>query len=107
MSDESRNLRRDHRLAGVTRAIREDVIDAINRSRAAANLSVASQAELTDILTEATEAAWVEAVHRLGGVPDDPLPIWSMLAKRIMIAAGEGERDPQRLKCIALRALEA
>jgi hypothetical protein len=107
MSDESRNLRRDHRLAGVTRAIREDVIDAINRSRAAANVSVASQAELTDILTEATEAAWVEAVHRLGGVPDDPLPIWSMLAKRIMVAAGEGERDPQRLKCIALRALEA
>jgi hypothetical protein len=24
-----------------------------------------------------------------------------------MVAAGEGERDPQRLKCIALRALEA
>ena len=107
MSDESRNLRRDHRLAGGTRAIRQDVIDAINRSRAAANVSVASQAELTDILTEAMEAAWVEVVHKLGGVPSDPLPIWSMLAKRIMIAAGEGERDPQRLKCIALRALEA
>jgi hypothetical protein len=107
MSDESRDLQRDHRLAGGKRAIRRDVIDAINRSRAAANLSVASQAELTDILTEAMEAAWVEVVHKLGGVPSDPLPIWSMLAKRIMIAAGEGERDPQRLKCIALRALEA
>ena len=93
MSDESRNLRRDHRLAGGTRAIRQDVIDAINRSRAAANVSVASQAELTDILTEATEAAWVEAVHRLGGVPDVPLPIWSMLAKRIMVAAGDDRRN--------------
>jgi hypothetical protein len=107
MSDESRNLQRGHRLAGGKRAIRQDVIDAINRSRAAANVSVAPQAELTDILTEATEAAWAEAVHKLGGVPADPLPIWSMLAKRIMIAAGEGERDPQRLKCIALRDLEA
>lgn len=107
MSDESRNLQRDHRLAGGKRAIRQDVIDAINRTHTAANVNVASRAELTDILTEATEAAWVEAVDRLGGVPADPLPIWSMLAKRIMIAAGEGERDPQRLKCIALRALEA
>ena len=107
MSDESRNVQRDHRLAGGKRAIRQDVIDAISRSRAAADVSVASQAELTDILAEATEAAWLEAVHKLGGVPADPLPIWSMLAKRIMIAAGEGERDPQRLKCIALRAFEA
>ena len=107
MSDESRNVQRDHRLAGGKRAIRQDVIDAISRSRAAADVSVASQAELTDILAEATEAAWLEAVHKLGGVPADPLPIWSMLAKRIMIAAGEGERDPQRLKCIALRDLEA
>jgi hypothetical protein len=107
MSDESRNLQRDHLLAGDKRAIRQDVIDAINRSRAAANVSVASQAELIDILTEATEAAWAEAVHKLGGVPADPLPIWSMIAKRIVIAAGEGERDPQRLKRIALHALEA
>ena len=107
MSDEARNLQRDLHLAGGKLAIRPDIIDAIDRSRAAANTSVASQAKLMDVMTEAMEGAWIEAVHMLGGVPADPLPIWSMLAKRILIAAGEGERDPERLKDIALRGLEA
>ncbi len=107
MSDEARNLQRDLRRTGGKPAVCPDLIEAIDRSGSAANVSGASQAKLMDVMTEAMEGAWIEAVHMLGGVPADPLPIWSMLAKRILIAAGEGERDPERLKRIALRGLEA
>ena len=47
----------------------------------------------------AERVAWTETRNL---ATDDP-----ERAKRIMIAAGEGERDPERLKGIALRGLEA
>jgi hypothetical protein len=43
----------------------------------------------------------------LGKKPLDETGIRSYLAKRIMSAAERGERDPRRLKLIALGAIEA
>ena len=57
---------------------------------------------LYDVITEAMSDAWDEALRILGGLPSDPLPLWTMLARRILAAAGDGERDPERLKRIAL-----
>jgi hypothetical protein len=58
--------------------------------------------ELIDIVTEAT---WNEALRQLGGIPTNPLPLWTMLASRILRAIANGERDPQRLKRLALDGL--
>ena len=41
----------------------------------------------------------------LGGLPSNPLPLWMMLATRIMRAVADGERDPQRIKRFALDGL--
>ena len=43
----------------------------------------------------------------LGAAPLDTAAWRSELAKRIMSAADKGERDPRRLKLIALRAIDA
>jgi hypothetical protein len=51
--------------------------------------------------------AWDEIESLLGGPPSDPLPLWTTLARRILAAAADGERDVQRLKRIALRAFES
>jgi hypothetical protein len=67
---------------------------------------LASDAPSYDIVTEAMAAAWEEALCILGGPPSDPLPLWTVLAKRILVAAGDGERDPEILKRTALRFLE-
>jgi len=58
--------------------------------------------ELVDLVTEAT---WNEALHQLGGLPINPLHLWTMLATRILRAVADGERDPQRLKRFALDGL--
>ena len=55
--------------------------------------------ELVDTVTEAT---WNEALRQVGGLPSNPLPLWMMLATRILRAVADGERDPQRLKRFAL-----
>ncbi len=68
---------------------------------------LASDPPSYDIITEATAAAWEEALSILGGPPSDPLPLWTVLARRILIAAGDGERDPEMLKRTALRFLES
>jgi hypothetical protein len=59
--------------------------------------------ELIDTVTEAT---WNEALRQLGGSPSNPLPLWTMLASRILRAVADGERDPQRLKRFALDGLK-
>lgn len=66
-----------------------------------------SDAPSYDIITEATKAAWEEALGRLGGPPSDPLPLWTVLVRRILIAAGDGERDLEILKRTALSFLES
>jgi hypothetical protein len=58
--------------------------------------------ELVDTVTEAT---WKEALSQLGGLPSNPLPLWTMLATRILRAVADGERDPQRIKRFALDGL--
>lgn len=74
--------------------------------REAINESLAAEAEMVDVMTEAMQAAWAETIRQLGGAPSDPLPIWTRLATRILTAVDEGERDPNCLKLIALGALE-
>ncbi|HEY8245694.1 MAG TPA: hypothetical protein VIG38_00205 [Hyphomicrobium sp.] len=82
----------------------EEFVDEVD-SCAGSHSSAASQAELVDVVTNAMAAAWNEAVPP-GQSPADPMPLWLMLAKRIMSAAGEGERDLERLKCFALAGIE-
>jgi hypothetical protein len=60
--------------------------------------------ELVDMVVKAT---WEEALRRLGGSPSNPLPLWTMLASRILRAVANGERDPQRLERFALEGLNA
>ena len=62
-----------------------------------------ASSELVDMVTEAT---WNEAVSQLGGLPSNPLPLWIMLATRILRAVADGERDPQRIKRFALDGLK-
>jgi hypothetical protein len=59
-----------------------------------------------NVITEAMAAAWEEAITVLGGPPSDPLPLWTVLARRLLTAAGDGERDRERLKRAALRFFE-
>ena len=58
--------------------------------------------ELVDMVTEAT---WNDALGQLGGLPSNPLPLWIMLATRILSVVADGERDPQRVKRFALDGL--
>jgi hypothetical protein len=63
--------------------------------------------DLDHAIAEAKIArAWEEAL-RIEEAPHDPLPLWTKLATRILTAVGDGEHDPQRLKQIALTALDA
>ena len=62
-----------------------------------------ARGELVDMVTEAT---WNEAVSQLGALPTNPLPLWMMLATRILRAVADGERDPQRIKRFALDGLK-
>ena len=58
-----------------------------------------------ELVTVATEATWKEALRQLGGLPSNPLPLWTMLASRILRAVADGERDAERLKRFALDGL--
>jgi hypothetical protein len=57
------------------------------------------------LMDAVTEATWNEALHRLGAAPSNPLPLWTMLASRILRAVADGERDPEHLKRFALDGL--
>ena len=63
--------------------------------------------ETLGVLTRALEDAWIAVQSALGVTPLDPDQLKSRLAHRIMAAADKGERDPKRLKLIALQAIEA
>ena len=58
-----------------------------------------------ELLDKVTEATWNEALRRLGDTPSNPLPLWTMLASRILRAVAIGERDPERLQRLALEGL--
>jgi hypothetical protein len=57
------------------------------------------------LIDAVTEASWNEAVHRIGAAPSNPVPLWTLLASRILRAVADGERDPQRIKRFALDGL--
>jgi hypothetical protein len=63
--------------------------------------------ESLGVLTYVFDEAWMDIKAMLGAKPLDPNGMRSALAKRIMAAADEGERDPARLRLIALRAIDA
>ena len=67
----------------------------------------ADDPETLRVLIHAFDEAWIEIKAMLGAEPLDPNGMRSALAKRIMAAANEGERDPKRLKLIVLGAIDA
>ena len=63
--------------------------------------------ESLHLLTQAFEAAWREVQAANPNQTEADLAIMrKMMALRIMAAANEGERDPERLKDLALRAVD-
>jgi hypothetical protein len=58
------------------------------------------------VLTRAFNDAWIDIQAMVGAKPVTSDAIRSSLVKRIMEAANRGERDPRRLKLIALKAIE-
>jgi hypothetical protein len=58
------------------------------------------------LLINVFDEAWAAAQKLLGPTPLTATAVRAMLAKRIMVAADNGERDPTRLKLIALRAID-
>jgi hypothetical protein len=63
--------------------------------------------ETLGVLSLVFDEAWKDVQAMLGRTPLDPNDLRSDLAARILAAAAKGERDPRRLKLIALGALEA
>ena len=64
-----------------------------------------SKSASRELVDKVTEATWNDAIDQLGGLPSDPLPLWMMLATRILRAVADGERDPQSIKRFALDGL--
>jgi hypothetical protein len=63
--------------------------------------------ETLGVLSRVFDEAWTDIQAMVGAWPLDPNGLRSELAKRIIAAAATGERDPRRLKLIALGAVEA
>ncbi len=63
--------------------------------------------ETLGVLSRVFDEAWIDVQAMVGPMPLDPNGLRSELAKRIIAAAATGERDPRRLKLIALGAIEA
>ena len=61
--------------------------------------------ETLNVLTRAFDEAWTDIQTMIGSKPLNASAFRSTLAKRIMAAAARGERDPKRLKLIALGAV--
>lgn len=61
--------------------------------------------ETLGVAMRAFDEAWVDIQVMLGAKPLNATAVRSTLAKQIMIAVAEGERDPARLKWIALGSL--
>ena len=60
------------------------------------------------LLTRVSDAAWSEVQGMLGVVnPITADTLRARLATRLMAAVNRGERDPARLKLIALNVIEA
>ena len=63
--------------------------------------------ETLGVLTGVFEDAWIDIQGMLGPTPIDPEGLRSALARRIMAADERGERDPRRLRQLAMGAIDA
>lgn len=63
--------------------------------------------ETLDILHRAFDQAWADIQTLFGVRLLDSESLRLDIARRILAAASDGERDPERLKSIAVRALDA
>ena len=63
--------------------------------------------ETLDVLSRVFDEAWIDIQAMVGPRPLDPNGLRSALAKRIIAAAATGERDPRRLKLLAMEAIDA
>lgn len=61
--------------------------------------------EMLALMTEAFNGAWQEAEYALANSTFDPTGLRTMMSVRIMAAVPDGERDPERLKELALDAI--
>jgi hypothetical protein len=61
--------------------------------------------ETLDMLIRVFDEAWATTQAKLANRQFDANAVRSALAKAIIAAADKGERDPARLKLIALRAV--
>ena len=62
--------------------------------------------ETLNVLTRVFDDAWIAVQGMVGRTPLTADGLRSVLAKRIMAAAARGERDPKRLKLIAVGAID-
>ena len=62
-------------------------------------------AETLGLMTKAFDAAWEEVGFALASKDDNPMALGKLMAVRIMTAVRDGERDPERLKEMALEAI--
>ena len=63
--------------------------------------------ETVAMMASVLDRAWSELKVMLVVEPIDAASIRTMLTKRILAAVGKGVRDPERLRLIALCAIEA
>jgi hypothetical protein len=63
-------------------------------------------AETLALMRKAFDEAWEEIGFALARDDFDPSGVRTLMALRIMAAVRDGERDPERLKELALRAIE-
>lgn len=63
--------------------------------------------ETLGVLARAFDDAWADLQALVGPKPVGSTVLRERLARRIMAAADDGERDPARLKMIALGAIDA
>ena len=58
-----------------------------------------------DLMQWAFDTAWKEVEYALAGSESDPTGLRTIMSVRIMAAVRDGERDPERLKEVALEAV--
>ena len=61
--------------------------------------------ETLDLMKWAFDTAWEEVEYALAGSQIDRTGLRTIMSVRIMAAARDGERDPERLKEFALEAI--
>ena len=61
--------------------------------------------DMLDLMTWAFDAAWEDVEFALAKTDANPTALRALMAVRIMTAVRDGERDPERLKELALDAV--